>query len=233
MPARTHPSAVVGPGVELGDDVVVGPFAVLLGPCRVEDGAWLGPHVTLGVPPEIRGHAHPAAWDGELTGAGVVIGARTVLREFTTVHQGSARPTTIGADCFIMNKVYVAHDSVVGDRVTMASTVTMGGHVRVGAGANLGLGAVVHQRRVIGAGAMVGMGAVVSRDLPPFAMAYGNPARVRGANRVGMSREGLSDDVVALVHERYAGPDGDPGEAASLPEPLRSAVLAWRSESGA
>jgi UDP-N-acetylglucosamine acyltransferase len=90
----------------------------------------------------------------------------------------------------------------------MASGVLLGGHVVVGDRANLGLGTVVHQRRVIGPDAMVGMGSVVTRDLPPFARAFGTPARVHGVNAVGMGRQGISTADVAALAELYgAGRD--------------------------
>lgn len=207
MSNRIHPTAIIGPGVELGTGNVIGPYAVLLGPCRIGDGNWIGPYVSLGPPPEIETHDHGAAWDGELVGYGVEVGDGTTLREYTTVHSGSTKPTRIGSHCFVMNKVYVAHDGDIGDEVTMASTVMLGGHVRVGDRANLGLGVMVHQRRVIGPGVMLGMGAVVTRDIPPFAKAYGNPARVEGANTVGMSRQGLDAGDIERVVELYAGVD--------------------------
>ena len=93
-----------------------------------------------------------------------------------------------------MNQCYIAHDSVVDDGATLASSVLLAGHVQVGDGANLGLGIAVHQFRAIGAGGMVGMSAAVTRDVPPFAKAYGNPAAVRGANVVGMQRAGVDPE---------------------------------------
>lgn len=202
MGNRIHPTAILGPGVELGEDNIIGPFVVLIG-ATIGDRNWVGPHVVIGTPPEIRGHPHPSSWEDDHEGHGVRIGNRNTLREYTTVHAGSAAPTTVGDDCFLMNKVYIGHDGRIADAITMASGVTLGGHVGVGTGANLGLGATVHQRRQIGAGAMVGMGGVVTRDLPPFAMAYGNPARIRGANRVGMERNGLEQADVDALHETY------------------------------
>ena len=61
---RIHPTAVLGEGVELGEDNVIGPFAVIAGPVRIGDGNWIGPHVTIGTPGEDRHRPHPAAWDG-------------------------------------------------------------------------------------------------------------------------------------------------------------------------
>lgn len=222
---RIHPTAVVGDGVVLGRDNVVGPHAVLVGPLRVGDGNWFGPGVVVGTPPEVRGVPHGTPWDAPGDGPGVRLGHRNVLREGTVVHQGWQQPTVVGDECFLMNKVYVAHDTVLGDGVTLASTVTMGGHVRVGAGANLGLGATVHQRRVIGAGAMVGMGSVVTRDVPPFALTYGNPARVRGANRVGMTRRGVDDETVAALAALYES--GQVPATGAAPAALREHFADW------
>ena len=199
-----HPTAVIGAGVVLGTDNVIGPHAVLYGPLEIGDGNWIGPGVTIGTPPEVRGVEHPAQWITASAGAGVRIGHRNVIREQTLIHQGWLKETVVGSDCFLMNKVYVAHDTVLADGVTLASTVTMGGHVLVGAGANVGLGTVVHQRRVIGPGAMVGMGSVVTRDVPPFALVYGNPALVRGANAVGLDRLGVCAAAVEQVRASYA-----------------------------
>jgi len=199
-----HATAVVGDGVLLGERTVVGPHAVLLGPLEIGDDCWIGPGAVLGTPPEVRGVEHTAQWQDGHAGGGVRIGSRTVVREMTTIHQGWKGETVVGDDCFIMNKVYVAHDCVLSDGVTIASTVALAGHVRVGAGANLGLGAAVHQRRIVGPGAMVGMGAVVSRDVPPFAKSYGNPARVRGANVVALQRAGICGTDLDHVQSVYA-----------------------------
>jgi UDP-N-acetylglucosamine acyltransferase len=227
-----HPSAVIADGVELGDGNTVGPNVVLLGPLVIGDGNWFGPGVTIGTPPEVRGVPHTAAWDEVAPDApGIRIGSRNVFREQTLVHQGWHETTRIGDDCFVMNKVYIAHDSEIGDRVTLASTVTMGGHVHVGDGANIGLGTVVHQRRVVGPGAMVGMGSVVTKDVPPFAKVYGNPARLRGANTVGMQRSGVDGDAVRQLADAYlAGRVPSDGEVGTA---LAEHFLWWSKETSA
>jgi UDP-N-acetylglucosamine acyltransferase len=92
--------------------------------------------------------------------------------------------------------------------------------VQVGERANLGMGAVVHQFRVVGGGAMVGMGAAVTRDVPPYAKAFGNPARVRGADTVGLRRAGVPDGPIealaAALRVPGAGPTAEAYDAAGL-----------------
>ncbi|HVU93257.1 MAG TPA: UDP-N-acetylglucosamine acyltransferase [Jatrophihabitans sp.] len=220
-----HPTAFVGDEVNLGHGNVIGAYAVLLGPLHVGDGNWIGAQTVIGSPGEIRGIDHG---DGAgAIGRGIRIGSGNVIREHVTIHQGHYARTIIGDECYIMNRVYIGHDGELADRVTMASAVTLGGHVHVGADANLGMGALVHQRRVIGPATMIGMGAVVTRDVPPFAKAYGNPSRVRGANRVGMQRQGISETTIQTLEEAYAMRGAAP---AGVPPGLEAAWHWWRAE---
>lgn len=223
--SKVHPSAFVGEGVELGERVTIGPNAVVLGPARIGDDVWIGPGCVIGTPPEISSEPHNRAWDGELAHIGVEIGPRTVIRELSTIHQGSYRPTRIGADCWLLNRVYVAHDCQVGDAVTLSAGTSLGGHIQVGDRVNVGMNAVVHQRRIIGPGAMVGMGSAVTRDVPPFAKAYGSPAKLHGVNAVGMTRSGVPEDVVRLLDAAYA----ELRVPSEIPESLTEAFAWWNS----
>jgi UDP-N-acetylglucosamine acyltransferase len=200
---QIHPTAVIGSDVKIGTGNTVGPYAVILGNTEIGDDNWIGPHVVIGSPAQIRGGEHPTLWDGISNRAGVQIGSRNVIREFSTVHAGSVVTTCVGDDCYIMTKAHVPHDCVIGNGVTLSNSVDLGGHIVILDGANVGLGSVVHQRLVIGERAMVGMGSVVTKNIPPYATAFGNPAVVRSANKVGMDRAGLSpkliDDVAAAL----------------------------------
>ncbi|MFE2757140.1 UDP-N-acetylglucosamine acyltransferase [Actinosynnema sp. NPDC059335] len=222
MANHIHHTAIVGDGVELGDGVTIGPGAVVLGPAVVEDGCWIGPGCVVGTPPEITSEPHNRAWDGDLAHRGVHLGEGVVVRELSTIHQGSYRPTTIGARSWLLNRVYVAHDCLVGTGVTLSAGTSLGGHVLVGDGVTVGMNAVVHQRRVVGPGSMVGMGTAVSRDVPPFAKAFGSPVRLHGVNSVGMSRAGYDGSAVDALRAAYA--DG------RLPDPLPAELaeaFAW------
>jgi UDP-N-acetylglucosamine acyltransferase len=211
---QIHPTAVIGPDVKIGTGNTVGPYAVILGITEIGNDNWIGPHVVIGTPGEMRGGEHPVLWDGSGNDATVRIGDRNIIREFTTVQSGAIVGTKIGDDCYIMTKSHIPHDGVLGNGVTISCSVMIGGHSTVLDGANVGLGAVVHQRLVIGERAMVGMGSVVTKNVPPYATAFGNPAVVRNSNKVGMERAGLSPELISEVSAAIS--TGDVGRLSSL-----------------
>lgn len=222
---KVSPSAFIGPGVELGVAVSIGPFAVLVGPTRIGDHVRIGPGAHVGGAPEIASVRQNDAWDGDLDHHEVRIGSHSVLRDHVVIHHGSVRPTVVGVGCHLFSRVYIAHDVQVGDDVTLSAGVSLGGHVTVRDRANLGLNVSVHQRRAVGGLAMVGMGTPVVRDVPPFATVYGVPARVHGGNRFGMERAGLVDAEIEALSEFLAS--GALPDPEMLSEGVRSELDWW------
>lgn len=196
-----HPTAQIDERVSLGNGNKIGPYTVMLSPSTILDDNWIGPSVAIGAPAELRDGPHPA-YD-EPQGIGVIIGSRNVIREFTTVQQGGTTLTVIGNDCYLMDKTHVAHDCRLGDWVGVAPCSVFAGHVTVGDHVVIGIGVAVHQYVHIGAHAMVGMNATVTKDVPPFALAKGTPARVTGANRVGMQRHGIRQGIIDRLDDHY------------------------------
>ncbi|MFD4423053.1 UDP-N-acetylglucosamine acyltransferase [Agromyces sp. NPDC058484] len=236
-----HPTAVISGDVTLGSGNTIGPFAVITGPVVIGDGNWIGAGVVIGAPPEVRSFEHPrgdaTAAVAASAGGGVRIGDRNVIREYAQLHSGWKAETVVGDDAFIMNQVYVAHDCAVDDGATLASSVLLAGHVHVAAGANIGLGTTVHQFRSIGRGAMIGMSSVVTRDVPAFAKAFGNPAAVRGANVIGMERSGVAAELVEALRRIYGGEHVDLDAVAGTiaDAEMRAGVEEWmarRSQPG-
>lgn len=228
-----HPSAQLIGDVSLGTGNTIASHVVIVGPVTIGNDNWIGTGVVIGAPPEVRSWPHPEDALTPTSGNGIVIGDRNVVREYAQIHQGWRGITRIGNDVFIMNQSYVAHDCSVEDNATLASSVLLAGHVTVGAGANLGLGTSVHQYLYVGEGAMVGMASAITRNVPPFAKIYGNPARVHGANTVGMERAGMPLETIAAATAAFSAPyeltlsslDGAIGLAASL--------AAWRTHNPA
>jgi UDP-N-acetylglucosamine acyltransferase len=222
-----HPTATLIGDVQLGRDNTIGPLAVLIGPVRIGDGNWIGTGVVIGAPPEVRDWPHPQDANNLSSGNGVEIGDRNIIREYVQIHQGWRDVTRLADDTFIMNQTYIAHDCAVENEVTLASSVLLAGHVRISARANLGLGVSVHQGRYVGDGAMIGMGAVVTRDVLPYAKAYGSPARVVGANEVGMQRAGVPEGSISAVAHAFLLEDVEVDRLTKL-EGVGQAFDKWR-----
>lgn len=222
-----HPGAYIGDGVSIGEGARIGPGAVLLGPLTIGDRVWIGPNAVLGAPPEISSIEQNTAWNGHLEHMGVTIGDDVVIRELSTVHQGSHRPTQIGAGSWLLNSSYVAHDCQIGESVTVSAGVRIGGHSVIGDHANIGMNASIHQRRVVGPGAMVGMGTPVTKDIPPFAKAFGSPVRARGVNIRALRTLRVAPELIEQVVAAYAA--GDVSLAAFDDDILGPIGAQWRA----
>ncbi len=173
-----HATTVIEGDVDLPWDVEIGAYCVLVGPLRVGKGARIGPHVVIGTDGEHRS----AKFSGIIT-----IGENTIIREFSVIQRGTGeRDTRVGARCLLMDHAHIAHDVCLDDDVTLSPNVTLGGHTRVHRGATIGIGAMTHQCTTIGAYSMIGMGSVVTRDVPPFILVMGNPARHIRENTKGI-----------------------------------------------
>src|SRR5213594_2040362 len=192
------PYAIVGDEVALGEGVRIDSHCVIDGRTRVGDETHIFPFVSIGLPPQDLKFA------GEVTET--EIGRRNRIREFVTIHRGTAGGgglTRTGDDCFMMAQVHIAHDCILGNNVIMANAATLAGHVIVDDGAQIGAYSGVHQFCRIGREAYVGDYSVVVKDALPFALTVGNHARCYGLNKVGMKRRGYSRETIAALHHAF------------------------------
>lgn len=192
------PYSIVGDEVELKDDVRLESHCVIDGRTRIGEGTRVFPFVSIGLP------AQDLKYKGEPSETR--IGRRNVIREFVTIHRGTAGGrmlTQIGDDCLIMAQAHVAHDCIIGDGVIMANAATLAGHVIIENNANVGAYSGVHQFCRVGREAYVGGYSVVVKDALPFALTVGNHARCYGLNTTGMKRRGYSPEVIAALHRAF------------------------------
>lgn len=215
MSAKIHPSAIVDPKAELGNDVEIGPWAYVGPNCVVGDGCTiqmratleehviLAPRVTVGIGSVLGGKPQDLKFKGEVTT--VEIGEGTTLREYLTINRGTSESykTTVGKNCFLMSYVHLAHDCHVGDGVIISNGTQLAGHVTVHDKAIISGLCAVHQFAKIGRYAFVGGMSRISKDIPPFVKAVGNPVQLYGLNSVGLQRNGFKDDVVSELKKAY------------------------------
>lgn len=192
------PYSIVGDEVELGDGVRLESHCVVDGNTTIGAGTHVFPFVSIGLAPQdLKYKGEPAA---------TRIGKRNHIREFVTIHRGSAGGgmlTQTGDDCLIMAQAHIAHDCKLGDGVIMANAATLAGHVTIEGGANVGAYSGVHQFCRVGREAYVGGYSVVVKDALPFALTVGNHARCFGLNTTGMKRRGYSREVIKSLHHAF------------------------------
>jgi UDP-N-acetylglucosamine acyltransferase len=210
-----HPTAVIDPTASLGSGVEIGPFAIV-GPnvtigdrCRLaarvtlERNVRLAPGVKVGIGSILGGDPQDLKYRDEETW--VEIGPDTVIREYSTINRGTAASgvTRVGARCFIMTYVHLAHDCHVGDQVTIANGTQLAGHVTIHDRAALSGLVAIHQFATIGSFAFVGGCSRVNQDIPPFVRAVGNPVELYGLNTIGLQRAGFTDETVRALKRLY------------------------------
>lgn len=215
MPAKIHPTAIVEPTVQLGEDVTIGPFAYVGGQARIGPGTFIHHHASvegntvLGANCELYPYATIGGRTQDLKyqggNPGLRIGDRNVFREYVSVHCATADGlhTSIGNDNTILAYSHVAHDCRLSDHIVVSNSVQIGGHVWIEDHVTLGGNSGVHQFCRIGAYAMVSACAKVVQDVAPFFIADGQPAVIRSINRVGLERKGFTSDQLERVKQLY------------------------------
>ena len=215
-PSTIHPTAVVSPKARMGEDCFVGPYSIIgddveLGAgVRLESHCVIDGHTSIGDETQVFPFVSIGLASQDLKYKGepskTRIGKRNKIREFVTIHRGTAGGgmlTSVGDDCLIMAQAHIAHDCLVGDGVIMANAATLAGHVVIGDGANIGAYSGVHQFCRVGKEAYVGGYSVVVKDALPFALTVGNHARCYGLNITGMKRRGYPRETIDALHHAF------------------------------
>jgi UDP-N-acetylglucosamine acyltransferase len=215
MSARIHSTAIISTDAQLGDDVEIGPFAIVGDGCLVADGCVIAARATLernvilatnvhvGSGSILGGDPQDLKYRGEPTR--VEIGEGTTIREYSTINRGTAQSfkTTVGKQCFIMSYVHLAHDCHIGDNVILGNNVQLAGHVTIDDKAIVSGQSAAHQFVQIGRYSFTGGCSRISKDVPPYVKANGNPIRLYGLNKVGLQRNGVSEDVQRELKRAY------------------------------
>ena len=210
-----HPTAMVDPGVEIGTGTVVGPYCIIGADVVLGANCWLQHHVTLSGPMRagtgnklyaycsIGQQTQDLKYQGEPTY--LEIGDENTFREFVTVNRSTSSDgkTRIGSRGNFLAYSHIGHDCTVGDDVVFSNNGTLAGHVQVGHHAVMGGLTAVHQFCRIGRFAITGGCSKIVQDVPPFMIADGNPAQIRGINLVGLERKQFPAESVKLIKEAF------------------------------
>ncbi len=209
-----HKTAIIGEGARIAEGAEIGPYAVIGSDVSIGSGTKIGPHVvidgqtTIGQNCEIFSGASigqaPQSISYKSEPSQVEIGDGVTIREYATIHRGTAGGATVlGDNCYIMNYAHIAHDCRLGKGVIMANSATLAGHITVGDGTVMAGVCVFHQFVRIGKLCMVS-GMTGSRmDLPPYVVLDGLPPAIRGINVIGMKRNKFSLQARTAIKKAY------------------------------
>lgn len=215
MSTHIHPTSIVDQGAELGDNVRVGAYSIIedgvvIGDgteisssclirrgtttgrdCRIFHGAVLGE-----LPQDVR-HKGDESF--------CTIGDGNILREYVTIHRATDEggTTAVGNGNYLMAHAHVAHNCRIGDEVIIANATLLAGYVQVEDYAMVSGLCPVHQFVRIGSHSMIGGGYRVTKDVPPYCLAAGDPLRVHGLNIVGLKRRNFAEETLRILKEAY------------------------------
>ena len=180
--------AIVGPEVVIGEGTQIGPNAVITGRTKIGNNNKIFPNVFIGLDPQ----------DLKYKGASteVIIGDNNTFRECVTINKATdeGEKTIIGNNNLLMAYTHIGHNCELGNGIILSNSVQVAGHVKVEDKAIIGGCLGIHQFVHIGYLAMIGGMTRVDRDVPPFCLAEGHPGRLRGLNRIGIKRNGLTEN---------------------------------------
>ncbi len=190
--------SIIGADVEIGKDTVIGPHVVIKGPTTIGANNQILQFSSIGEDPQDKKYA------GEPTR--LELGDNNLIRESCTINRGTMQGggvTRVGSDNMIMAYVHIAHDCTVGNNTIFANGTTFAGHVTVEDHVILGGFTMVHQFVTLGRNCFTAINSVVLKDIPPYVMSGGQPAKPHGLNTRGLKRHDFAPDAIQEIKRAY------------------------------
>lgn len=187
----------MSPKAQIGKNVTIDAFAYIDDNVIIGDNCHVFPSAVIGAVPQDLKYKGEDTW--------TIIGDNCVLREFVTVHRGTASKgkTVIGNNNLIMAYCHVAHDCILHNNIIMSNATQLAGEVEVDDFAIIGGGTLVHQFSHIGSHVMIQGGSKINKDIPPYIIAAREPIAYCGINSVGLNRRGFTPEQIHTIQEAY------------------------------
>jgi UDP-N-acetylglucosamine acyltransferase len=213
---KIHHTAIISPDAQLEEGVEIGPYVVIGSDVKIGKNTVIGPHTviedfthigenchifqfcSIGAPPQ------DLKFGGEKTR--VIIGNFNTIREFVTIHRSTTADigvTIIGDHNLIMAYAHVAHNCKLGNNIIMSNAATLAGHIHIEDYAIISGLTGIHQFCRLGAHCMIGGASAVVKDVPPYAIAQGNHAKLFGLNLIGLKRRNFPEKTINALKDAY------------------------------
>ncbi len=189
---------IIDENVSIGDNNIIEPYAVITGWTTIGDNNHIYSHAVVGSEPQ------DLKYHGEKTE--LIIGNNNKIREFTLLNpgtEGGGSVTKIGDNNLLMGYVHIAHDVIIGNNCILANAATLAGHVILEDFVVIGGMTPIHQFVQIGSHAMIAGASAVAQDIPPFTIAEGNRAKLRGLNLTGLRRRFQNRKDIDAIKSAY------------------------------
>ncbi len=207
--ARVSEQAQIGSGTHVGEYCVIEADVSIGARCKLEPYVYVKRWTTIGDDNEISAATALGTdpLDRAFTGerSYLVIGSCNKIREHYTISRGTKpeSETRIGNGNYIMTSGHIAHNSILADRIVVASCALVAGYVEIESDAFISGGVVIHQFSRVGRMAMVGGNTRVNSDLPPYFLYSDFNVAPKGLNLVGLKRAGFARAEVRVLKEAY------------------------------
>ena len=183
--------------VEIGDNTFIHPNAVIYPDTIIGTDCQIYPGAIIGVV------SQDLKYKGEKSKT--VIGNNTIIREYATIHKGTADRmlTSVGNNCMLMAYSHVAHDCIIGNNVILANYVGLAGHVTIEDFVIAEGYAAIQQFVTVGAHSFLAATSHVRKNIPPYVRVAREPLQYIGVNSVGLSRRGFDKETINAIEDIY------------------------------
>ncbi len=213
--AQIHPTAIVADGAQIADDAIIGPYCTISSQAVIGNGTELVSHVVIEGNTALGENNRVSPFsvlggktqDLKFKGGepGVKIGDNNTIREYVTINAATndGEFTIVGNNCHILAYSHIAHCCHIGNEVVIVNACQIAGHVVIEDMATIEGSVGIVQFMRVGAMAYVGAMSKITKDVPPYMIAHGDPIQVRSFNRIGMERRGVSEEGRKAIKEAY------------------------------
>jgi len=148
-----HPTAIIEEPVEIGEKTQIWHFGHVMSGAKIGENCILGQNVFIG--------------------RGVILGNNVKVQNNVSVYDTVVLEDGVFCGPSMVFTNVINPRSFISRKAEFRNTL-------VKRGATIGANATIVCGHTIGQYALVGAGAVVTKDVPDYALVYGNPARVKG-----------------------------------------------------